>query len=248
MEIIQNFLSPNYDSRPSGVKIDSIIIHYTEMIFEEAIEKLCNQGAKVSCHYLIHENGEIFQLVSDASRAWHAGESSWKGETMLNNSSLGIELDNLGDRKFSDKQMQSCVALCQKLIALYDIQAQNILGHSDIAPSRKIDPGIHFDWEFMAQNGLGIWYNSHGINKSEDMNDYTSIQERLKTFGYKIEVTGKWDLQTSDVIRAFQSHFCSESLRRKGLNFYQELNNEYFWNQESEDKLSSLLEKQIMLR
>lgn len=240
MRIIRDFISPNSDDRPIGVKIDYIIVHYTEMIFEEALTKLCDQGSEVSCHYLIKDSGEIYQLVDDAQRAWHAGRSFWKGISALNINSIGIELDNSGDQAFSKEQIDGCIQLCKKLMKLYAIPKQNIIGHSDIAPNRKLDPGLYFDWELLAQNDIGMWYALDNAS-SGDIRDYASIQRRLKMLGYQIDTTGLWDRQTSDVIRAFQSHFCSQSLIKKGLDFYNDMNNEYFWDLESEKKLNRLL-------
>jgi N-acetylmuramoyl-L-alanine amidase len=241
MKIIRDFISPNSDSRPTDVKIDYVIVHYTEMLFEDALAKLCDKTSNVSCHYLIKETGEIFQLVDDARMAWHAGQSYWRGTESLNRHSIGIELDNLGDRHFTEAQMQSCIGLCQKLIRLYDIPQENILGHSDIAPNRKIDPGIYFDWELMAQHGLGMWYGDKDVTISSAINDYTTVQATLKKIGYQINVTGEWDPQTNNCLRAFQSHFCQQALVRKGLDFYRDPESEYFMDAELVQKLNALL-------
>lgn len=249
MKIIRDFISPNYDDRPHHAQIAYIILHYTEMLFEEAIAKLCDKASKVSCHYLIKENGEILELVNPAARAWHAGQSHWNGVDALNESSIGIELDNLGDRPFIAVQMESCQKLCNELVKLYRIPKENILGHSDIAPNRKIDPGVYFDWEWLAMHGLGIWSAPSDVIPAQvriqTKNECVSVQTRLKTFGYKIDITGQWDRQTSDVIRAFQAHFCRTSLLQKGLKFYSNLSSEYVWDRTSDAQLNELLKCKI---
>ncbi len=151
IKIIQK-KSPNFDKRPKGTKINSIIIHYTGMkTFEEAYKRLCNKNSKVSSHYLIGRNGKIINLVEEKNRAWHAGISNWKGVKNLNNNSIGIELENPGHEfgyiPFSKKQMSSLIFLCKELKKKYDIKADWVLGHSDISPNRKIDPGDKFDWD-----------------------------------------------------------------------------------------------------
>ena len=152
--------SPNHDARARP--LSHIILHYTDMAdAEAALTRLCDADAKVSAHYFIHRGGEIVQLVNDERRAWHAGVSYWRGETDMNSASLGIELDHNGhDDKgqmagFPAVQMQALIWLLQELTARHDIVPQNILGHSDIAPGRKIDPGEAFDWA--ALNKAGFW-------------------------------------------------------------------------------------------
>ena len=151
IEIIQK-KSPNFDERPKGTKINSIIIHYTGMkTFEEAYKKLCDKSSKVSSHYLIGRDGRIINLVDEKYRAWHAGVSRWKGIDNLNNNSIGIELENPGHEfgyiSFSKKQMNALILLCKEIKKRYDIKAEWVLGHSDISPGRKLDPGEKFDWK-----------------------------------------------------------------------------------------------------
>ena len=151
IEIIQK-KSPNFDERPKGTKINSIIIHYTGMkTFEEAYKKLCDKSSKVSSHYLIGRDGRIINLVDEKYRAWHAGVSRWKGIDNLNNNSIGIELENPGHEfgyiSFSKKQMDALILLCKEIKKRYDIKAEWVLGHSDISPGRKLDPGEKFDWK-----------------------------------------------------------------------------------------------------
>ena len=146
--------SPNFDKRPRGTKINSIVIHYTGMkTFNEAYKKLCDKKSKVSSHYLIDRDGKVINLVDEKDRAWHAGKSHWKGIDNLNNNSIGIELENPGHEfgyvSFSKKQMTALVLLCKKIKNKYNIKADWVLGHSDIAPNRKLDPGEKFNWNII---------------------------------------------------------------------------------------------------
>ncbi|PCJ25947.1 MAG: N-acetylmuramoyl-L-alanine amidase [Rickettsiales bacterium] len=154
MRINNNFPAPSYSSRVNTIKY--VIIHFTEMEFDGALSRLTDPAAEVSAHYLIKEGGEVFQLVADENIAWHAGKSFWNGEESLNKTSIGIELDNLGNRAFDAEQIKACLELCGILQKKYDIPSFNFLGHSDIAPDRKIDPGIFFDWELFYKNGFGM--------------------------------------------------------------------------------------------
>lgn len=201
MNII-NSPSPNFEPRENGSTPQFIILHFTEMTFDGALRRLCDPDAKVSAHYLIHKNGEIYNLVDDIYAAWHAGVSCWKGLERLNHHSIGIEIDNLGNEPFSEQQMQSCILLCKNLMQKYSIPRENVLGHSDIAPDRKVDPGKFFDWKMLDENEIGIPL-IHEIG-------HLSIKEKqeyLKDMGYKIDVTGVNDPQTEFVIKAFEDHF-----------------------------------------
>ena len=164
MKIIKNY-SPNYDRK--NRKINSmlvIVIHYTGMQSErESIERLVNPSSKVSSHYLINRKGRVFNLVQDRLVAWHAGKSCWRKLKNLNENSIGIELVNKGHKfgytSFKKKQISSLIGLCKKLIKKYKINKKNIVGHSDIAPLRKIDPGEKFPWKYLAKNKVGIWHD-----------------------------------------------------------------------------------------
>jgi N-acetylmuramoyl-L-alanine amidase len=238
MKINHSFSSPNYSDRLAK-QIDCIILHYTEMTFNDALQKLCEPLAEVSAHYLIKEDGEIFQLVKDEYRAWHAGKSYWAGRDNINDCSIGIELDNLGDVPFKEQQMRSSIDLCKYLSLQYNIPPQNILGHSDIAPSRKVDPGIFFDWQRLATEGLGIWPNK--IIPSAPLSCVT-IQEKLQKIGYQIKITGRWDEQTAAVSRAFQFHFCQEYIFKLGIDIYNNTQVEHRWTEESSGILNALLD------
>ena len=246
MRINNNFPSPNYDIR--NKKIQYIIVHFTEMSFDGALRRLTDEAAQVSAHYIIKENGEIFQLVADENIAWHAGKSSWYGEEALNRNSIGIELDNLGNCRFAKAQMQACLALSNVLVKKYDIPPGNFIGHSDVAPERKIDPGIFFDWEFFAKNGLGIWHNLQAPDKVEQLfkfgdkgEEIKHLQQDLKKLGYDIKDTGIFDVQTNFVIRAFQSKFYPEIIHRKGIDFYNNDKSQYSWDLFSKRILNKLL-------
>jgi len=156
MEIIK-FPSPNFGRRKSGTKIEFIVLHYTAIGKEASLDRLCNPIHEVSCHYLIDQKGVCYQLVDDSKRAWHAGKSFWRGLQDINSRSLGIELVNSGDEAYPKTQMESLMILLQDLLAIHKISPQNVLGHSDIAPSRKTDPGKWFDWRLLSENGLAIF-------------------------------------------------------------------------------------------
>jgi len=152
-------LSPNCNDRK--LPITMAVIHYTEMhSADAAIERLCAPEAQVSAHYVIAESGEVTRLVPEEKRAWHAGKSFWRGETDINSASVGIELDNLGHyggeppREFTPAQIAALVPLLARIVKQYDIPRANVIGHSDVAPARKLDPGEMFPWEVLADHGL----------------------------------------------------------------------------------------------
>ena len=157
-------LSPNFENKKRAKQdIKFIIIHYTGMqSMIESIERLQDKKAKVSCHYLIDRKGRIILMVPENKVAWHAGKSKWKKFNNLNLNSIGIELVNKGHKfgyqNFSSLQIKRLIYLCKKLKKKYKIKEENFLGHSDIAPLRKIDPGEKFPWEKLSNFGLGIWY------------------------------------------------------------------------------------------
>lgn len=153
--------SPNCDSR-EGQQVDMLVLHYTDMATaKEALERLCDPAAKVSAHYLVEEDGNVHALVAEEMRAWHAGVSAWRGNTNINQRSIGIEIANpghrLGYRPFPKPQMEAVAALCKEILSRHDIPARNIVAHSDVAPTRKKDPGELFDWKWLAGLGVGLW-------------------------------------------------------------------------------------------
>jgi len=226
LKTILNY-SPNFNSKKRTYKkIKFIIFHYTGMKKEsEAINRLTNIQSEVSSHYLIRNNGNILTLVPDLYEAWHAGRSSWRNYKSLNQNSIGIEIINpghkFGYKKFSKKQISSLLKLSKFLIKKYKINSKNILGHSDIAPERKNDPGEKFPWEYLSKNKIGLW---HSLKKKElikSRNFKTSKIEKelflnnLFKIGYSKEPPK--DLSKSgylkDLIKAFQRRF-----RQKMIN------------------------------
>ena len=225
LKTILNY-SPNFNSKKRKSKqIKFIIFHYTGMKREvEAVNKLTNIQSEVSSHYLIKNNGNILTLVPDLYVAWHAGKSSWKSYKSLNQNSIGIEITNPGHefsyKKFSKKQIYSLLKLGKFLIKKYKINSKNVLGHSDIAPERKKDPGEKFPWKYLSENKIGLW---HTLNKQELIKNRklkTSQIEKelffnnLFKIGYskKIPKDLNKDKYLKDVTKAFQRRFRQELL------------------------------------
>lgn len=154
--------SPNHDARPAGATVDVLMLHYTGMrSAQDAIDRLRDPAARVSSHYVVEEDGRVWRLVPEERRAWHAGVSWWRGRTGLNDSSVGIEIVNPGHewgyRAFPAAQMAAVCALCLEVLGRHPIPARNVVGHSDVAPDRKTDPGELFDWAWLAERGVGFW-------------------------------------------------------------------------------------------
>ena len=187
--------SPNFNTKKrSRSKIKYLIYHYTGMKSESAaIKKLTNINSKVSCHYLIKFNGEIVRIVPDLYVAWHAGISSWKNDVFLNSNSIGIEISNPGHEygysNFNHKQILSVLSLSKKLIKKYKIKKENILGHSDIAPLRKKDPGEKFPWKLLNKKKICLWHKLSEKNckklRGIKLNDSNKFFQLLFLFGYK---------------------------------------------------------------
>lgn len=207
--------SPNFTARRPETnpprQPDMLILHYTGMVSSErALYWLTTDQSEVSCHYMIDEDGNIFQSVREEHRAWQAGLSFWQGDSDINSTSIGIEIHNEGSisnfPEFPEPQMAAVTALCQDILARNAIPQNRVLAHSDIAPGRKIDPGPKFDWKGLAASGVGLW--PEAVNTCTDTRpDMRTAQQRLAEIGYKIEVTGEDDEQTRTVISAFQLHF-----------------------------------------
>ncbi len=160
-------LSPNFDRRPGDAIIDILVLHYTGMeTAAAALDRLCDRRAKVSAHYAIDEDGTVVRLVAEDMRAWHAGRAFWRGVSDINARSIGIELVNpgheLGYRDFPELQMAALEELVLDILCRHPIAARNIVGHSDVAPGRKTDPGEKFDWRRLARNGIGLWPGEPG--------------------------------------------------------------------------------------
>ena len=154
--------SPNFDERAATAAIKYVVLHYTGMkTAEAALLRMCDPNAKVSAHYMVDEDGSITQLVEEKGRAWHAGVSFWRGETDINSLSIGIEIVNpgheFGYRAFPAAQIEAVKGLVKDIMARYQLPPSALLAHSDIAPSRKEDPGELFPWPVFAQEGMGVW-------------------------------------------------------------------------------------------
>jgi N-acetylmuramoyl-L-alanine amidase len=208
--------SPNHDARAS--RVDILLLHYTGMqTAEEALARLTDREAGVSCHYFVHEDGRIDQLVREARRAWHAGASSWKGATDINARSIGIEIVNPGHeygyRDFPDLQIDALIKLCRDIVARHPIRRERVLAHSDVAPARKKDPGERFPWDRLAAAGVGLWAAPSPIDggRTFSANDkgpeVEKLQKQLARFGYDLKITGRYDDDTRSVVTAFQRHY-----------------------------------------
>jgi N-acetylmuramoyl-L-alanine amidase len=210
--------SPNHGER-KGADVDALVLHYTGMDSgEAALARLCDPATEVSAHYLVWEDGRIHQLVPEARRAWHAGQSFWAGERDMNAVSVGIEIVNAGHDgglpPYPDSQIAALIALCHDIRARHDIPQRRILAHSDIAPSRKQDPGEHFPWSRLARGGIGHWVTPHPIDGSgilhglgDSGNDVLDLQATLAAYGYDVDLDGKFGPQTEAAVAAFQRHF-----------------------------------------
>ena len=221
MKIKFNY-SPNR-SKNSRLKntIKFVIIHYTGMQSEiESIKRLKNPNTKVSCHYLINRNGIVTQMVKDKFIAWHAGKSKWKKINNLNNRSIGIELVNkgheLGYQNFSNKQIKSLINLCLKLKKKYSIKKENFLGHSDVAPLRKSDPGEKFPWKKLSKFNIGQWYRIGNTKIKLSRKDLENLFfKNLERLGYRYFKTQKRNVKDRKVIKAFQRHFLPHKVTGK---------------------------------
>lgn len=190
LQKMQQLNSPNYSKRKQVI-IDMIIIHYTEVDLATTIEYFTDPKREVSSHYVITEDGEIINCVKDEEKAWHAGVSYWKGRENINEYSLGIELVNNGKEEFKKAQIDSLIKLLSSLKDKYEISPLNILGHSDVAPNRKSDPGILFPWELLAFHNIAYYPKSTAkeLISGEKVDSYSKehICNKLKKIGYKVE-------------------------------------------------------------
>ncbi|MFN3212644.1 MAG: N-acetylmuramoyl-L-alanine amidase [Henriciella sp.] len=232
--------SPNFNDRKHSV--DMLVFHYTGMqTGQQALDRMCDPEAEVSAHYMIWEDGRIAQLVGENKRAWHAGVSSWKGETDLNSRSIGIEIVNGGHDwplpgdvlpPYPQAQIDALIRLTHGILDRWDIPQTRILGHSDIAPARKIDPGEHFPWAQLARYGIGLWPASltdagagsgrarvtgpqligRGLGPGDDKKAVMRMQTMLSGIGYAIESTGTYDEATEAIVSAFQRRWVQDQV------------------------------------
>lgn len=235
-------LSPNFDERPEDIAIDTLVMHYTGMrSAEEALQRLCDPVAQVSSHYMVYEDGRIVKIVPEEKRAWHAGISCWQGISSVNATSIGIEIVNpgheFGYRPFPQVQIDAVIDLSLGIIDRHKIPARNVVGHSDVAPTRKEDPGELFDWKRLAHEGIGLWPevtkvkkpHMPVINPGEESIEVGMVQKMLADYGYHIKVDGFYGPKTEIIIKAFKRHFVPEYVN-------------VVWDNMAEARLQKLLE------
>lgn len=213
--------SPNHGERHGGAP-DMIVLHYTGMSDPgEALARLCDPspegGHAVSAHYFVFEDGAILQCVPELRRAWHAGVSFWRGERDINSRSIGIEIANsghdLGYPDFPDEQIGAVIALCTDILGRRPIPADRILGHADVAPARKRDPGEKFPWQKLFAAGIGhwvapaAWTEGPSLGYGQRGGAVEALQADLAAYGYAVELTGHYDRATQEAVVAFQRHF-----------------------------------------
>jgi N-acetylmuramoyl-L-alanine amidase len=212
--------SPNFDTRTAPPSL--LVLHYTGMkTGPEALERLCDPEAKVSAHYLVEEDGRVFRLVAEERRAWHAGVSYWRGRRNVNGESIGIEIVNPGHewgyRQFPDAQIESVIALVADIRSRWDIEDRDIVGHSDVAPDRKDDPGELFPWKRLAEAGHGLWAEwppapGAPIGEGEEGAAVFALQAGLTRLGFDLPPSGRFDAATTAAVRAFQRHWRPEKV------------------------------------
>jgi len=216
---MEHISSPNFNVRPEGAEIDMLVLHYTGMpTAQDALDRMCDPKAEVSSHYMVEETGNVIALVDEDKRAWHAGVSKWRGRDNINHYSIGIEIVNPGHEfgysRFPAEQMEAVAELCLSVLGRYKIPSYNIVGHSDIAPLRKQDPGERFDWKWMAEKGVGVFPDIPKKTPYEDgveigmRNDRVyDLQSRMRKYGYSVEVDGYFGPNMSQIVQAFQRRF-----------------------------------------
>lgn len=209
--------SPNFDAR-NGQAVDMLVLHYTDMLTcDDAVDRLTDKEAGVSAHYVISEGGEIFQLVDENERAWHAGESHWRGHNNINARSIGIEICNPGHTNgyvnFPARQMKSVIKLSQEIIERHAIPTRNVVGHSDIAFLRKDDPGERFDWPGCARMGVGLFpfearsMPGSELQRGDKGKEVMRLQTALANWGYGLKLDGEYGEKTHKCVIAFQRHY-----------------------------------------
>ena len=206
--------SPNFNDRKHP--IDMLVLHYTGMKNGQmALDRMCEKEAGVSAHYMVWEDGRVVQMVGEDKRAWHAGVSSWQGDDDLNSRSIGIEIVNGGHdfrltdgslEPFPKAQIDAVIELCSGILERWDIPRSRIVGHSDIAPTRKEDPGEHFPWARLAAAGIGVWPQESDFVLQ---NDIQSLQADLAAIGYARDVA------TEKTVTAFQRRWVQDAVTGK---------------------------------
>ena len=208
----------NVEPRRGNMRPDLLLLHYTGMTSAAAaVAWLARADSKVSCHYVIDVDGTITQQVPEVMRAWHAGVSSWRGETDINSCSIGIEIQNpghaMGYHDFPPPQMDAVITLSRDIVARHGIEARRVLAHSDVAPLRKIDPGEKFNWQLLATHGVGNWLpasaprdDDAGLDETATPAAIKAAQQQFSRFGYDVDATGELDVKTVAAVTAFQRH------------------------------------------
>jgi N-acetylmuramoyl-L-alanine amidase len=191
--------SPNFNERKDGKKPYILMLHYTDSkSTQHAIDLLCDPAREVSAHYVVGDNTEVVRMVPEEARAWHAGKGYWAGETDVNSVSIGIEIQNTGHTfgytPFPEVQMRTVLELCRDILQRHDIKPWNVLAHSDTAPGRKQDPGHLFPWQWLAEEGVGLW-------RKETAKTDGDLIALLQAYGYDPNVDPK------ELITAFQRHY-----------------------------------------
>ncbi|WP_407147986.1 N-acetylmuramoyl-L-alanine amidase [Bradyrhizobium sp. ORS 86] len=215
--------SMNFGERANNRQPDMIVLHYTGMPdVEGAITQLCTPGTEVSAHYIVLEDGRIVQCVPESKRAWHAGVSFWAGEDDINSCSIGVEIVNRGhDWGYPDfplRQIAAVIALCRGIMLRRKVPSHRVLGHSDVAPARKKDPGEKFPWHSLANSGVGHWVQPAPIVRGDALmlgaisDDVAKMQAAFARYGYNIPTHGKYDGATMEAVTAFQRHFRPERI------------------------------------
>jgi N-acetylmuramoyl-L-alanine amidase len=211
--------SPNFDARPAGVRPELLVLHYTDTrTLDETLALLCDPAREASAHYVVDEDGSVHALVAEEARAWHAGKAYWRGQRDVNARSIGIEIQNPGHRcgyrEFPDAQIASLVELCGGIVGRHGIAPRDVVGHSDVAPARKRDPGELFPWQRLAGTGIGLWPDvarRHRVTRDFGPGDNDEAigraQADLARVGYDCPQTGVLDAATEAVLVAFQRHF-----------------------------------------
>jgi N-acetylmuramoyl-L-alanine amidase len=207
--------SPNFDARTGPP--DMIVLHYTGMqTGEAALARLRDPAAKVSAHYLVEEDGRVFALVAEERRAWHAGRAFWRGETDINARSIGVEIVNPGHewgyRPFPDAQIAAVIELLDDLRTRWTIDDARLVGHSDVAPDRKEDPGELFPWKRLSEAGHGLWAEpapapGAALGEGDEGPGVFALQAGLTRLGYDSAPSGRYDSMTATIVRAFQRHW-----------------------------------------
>jgi len=214
--------SPNFDSRQAPP--DLVLLHYTGMpTGEAALARMCDPAARVAAHYMVEEDGRVFRLVPEERRAWHAGVSSWRGERDINAVSIGIEIVNPGHewgyRAFPDDQIEAVIGLLDAIRGRWAVPDGRILGHSDVAPARKEDPGELFPWRRLAEAGHGLWFEPEPervaalgapLGPGDEGAGVFVLQAGLHRLGYDLPPSGTYDAATTTVVTAFQRHWRQE--------------------------------------